>query len=132
MRKLLLVLSISLANFITSSAQENNPLISSGEIIDQAVKLHDDGNYKDAIKLYKKVNRNDTNYVRALYELALTCMADSQFNEGIAVCELAMAEPTDRERLPDILTQYGSLLDNAGKQDRAIHIFDSAIQIYPA
>src|SRR5262249_35809447 len=61
-------------------AQENNPLINSGEIIKEAVKLHDEGKYKEAISLYKKINRSDTNYVFAMYELALSYSADSQYN----------------------------------------------------
>ena len=61
MRQPLLVLSIFLAYFTTSSAQENNPLINSGAIIEQAIKLHENGKYKDAIEQFKKVNRSETN-----------------------------------------------------------------------
>jgi hypothetical protein len=82
-------LSFLYCTFLCAStlfAQENNPLINSGETIDEAVKLHDAGKYKEAIALYKKINRSDTNYVRALYEASLSYTADSQFNAALQAC----------------------------------------------
>lgn len=35
-------------------AQQHNPLINSKEIIQQAIELHDQGKYSEAITLYKK------------------------------------------------------------------------------
>ncbi|KIC93538.1 tetratricopeptide repeat protein [Flavihumibacter solisilvae] len=132
MKKLLLALSVALVCLSNLSAQEKNPLINSGKIIEDGIKLHDEGKYKEAIDLYSKVNRSDTNYVYALYELALSYSADSQYQKGLQVVERAMAEKTDRERLPELLTQYGNLVDNLGDPQRALHIYDSALRIYPA
>ena len=55
-------------------AQENNPLINSGELITKGISLHDEGKYKESIDLYKKISRGDTNYYRAIYELAYSQM----------------------------------------------------------
>ena len=132
MKKHGLAFSLAILFSVLVFAQEKNPLINSGEIISEAVKLHDAGKYKEAIDQYKKINRNDTNYVWALYETALSYSADSQYNEAIHNCELALAEKSDPERMPELLTEYGSLLDNIGETDKSLHIFDSAIQIYPA
>lgn len=113
-------------------AQENNPLINSGEIIKEGIKLHDAGKFKDAIALYKKVSRNDTNYVYALYELALSYGADSQHLESIKVCEEAFRQDFDHERHPELYTQYGSMIDDAGNPDKALLVFDTAINKYPS
>ncbi|HMC83951.1 MAG TPA: hypothetical protein VKI61_00430, partial [Chitinophagaceae bacterium] len=105
MKKHGLAFSLAILFSVLVFAQEKNPLINSGEIISEAVKLHDAGKYKEAIDQYKKINRNDTNYVWALYETALSYSADSQYNEAIHNCELALAEKSDPERMPELLTE---------------------------
>ncbi len=62
-----------------ATAQGNNPLINSAEKINNGIKLFDEDKYKEALKEYQQVKPGDTNYVWALYEIALTCAADSQF-----------------------------------------------------
>jgi uncharacterized protein len=115
-----------------ATAQESNPLINSAEAIQAGVKLHDEGKYKEAIKEYQRVKVGDTNYVWALYEMAITYTVDSQYKRGIQVCQEALALPTERERCPDLLMQYGNLLDYDDQQERALKLFDSALAIYPS
>lgn len=112
-------------------AQEPTRLVS-GKIIDEGVGFHDKGEFKKAIELYKQVNRNDTNYVRALYELGLSYAADSQYNKAIAAYQEGLYSSDDREREPDFYNSYGSLLDNMNQQERAIAVLDSGIAKYPA
>ncbi len=85
---LVLILQVSIHQ---AHAQEKNPLINSGELIARGSDLYDSGEYKRSIDLYSKVGRNDTNYVRALYELAMSCYADSQFAKSAHYCEMALA-----------------------------------------
>jgi antitoxin component YwqK of YwqJK toxin-antitoxin module/Tfp pilus assembly protein PilF len=115
-----------------TTAQENNPLINSAEAIQAGIKLYDEGKYKEALKEYQKVKIGDTNYVWTLYEMALTCSSDSQFTKGVQICEEALSLTTERERCPELLMQYGSLLDYDNRQERALKIYDSALAIYPA
>ncbi|HEX6429195.1 MAG TPA: hypothetical protein VF008_15970 [Niastella sp.] len=130
-RHLTLVAVLCLACLYTT-AQENNPLINSGETIETGIKLFDEGKYKEALKEFQQVKAGDTNYVRALYEMAMTCSADSQYAQGIRYCLKGLALNTERERCPELLVQYGSLLDYDNQQERSLQIFDSAIAIYPA
>ncbi len=74
-----ILLSIS----IFVNAQQNNPLVNSGELIERGVKLHDEEKYKDAIKLYAQVPKSDTNYHLALHEIILSHYADSNYNACI-------------------------------------------------
>jgi tetratricopeptide (TPR) repeat protein len=112
------------------NAQENNPLINSGELIDKAVALHNEGKYKESIELYKKISRGDTNYYRAIYEMAFSQMLDSQFVAAKQTCETGFNEPN--VHWADLYTLYGNLLDEMGDPQRALHIYDSAIHLYPA
>ena len=45
----------------TASAQSQPELLNSGDLIEQGVKFNDDGKYKEAIEVYSKVSRSDTN-----------------------------------------------------------------------
>lgn len=128
----LILSSVLIITTLYTAAQDNNPLIDSREIIDAGVKLYDEGKYKEALREYQKVKAGDTNYVRALYEMALVCSADSQYAQGIRYCEEALAYPTEKERTPELLTQYASLLDYDNQQERSLKVFDSALAIYPA
>lgn len=130
-RHLTLFAVLCLGSLFTT-AQENNPLINSAEAIQAGIKLYDDGKYKEALKEYQKVKTGDTNYVWALYEMALTCATDSQFTLGIKISEQALACNSERERCPELLAQYGNLLDYDGQQERSLQIYDSALAIYPA
>ncbi|HTL08769.1 MAG TPA: tetratricopeptide repeat protein [Chitinophagaceae bacterium] len=131
MTKYLLAITTAALLYISANAQEKNPLINSGEIISEGIKLHDAGKYKEAIELYQKINRNDSNFVYALYEKSLSYSADSQYNAALEACKLGLAEDSMHERWPDFFTQYGSLLDNLGKPEESLHVFDSAIALYP-
>jgi len=114
----------------SSNAQENKPLIHSGEIIDSALRLHENGKYKEALELYKKIRRGDTNYYRAVYETAFTLLADSQFAASKHTCEKGLEEPN--EYWPDLMTLYANVIDDMGDPQRALHIYDSVILMYPA
>lgn len=129
MRHLIIITLLSIFTF-SASAQENNPLINSGELIDNAIKFHDQGKYKESIELYKKIPRGDTNYYRAIYEMAYSQMLDSQFVAAKKSCETGLAVPN--ERWPDYFTLYGNLIDDMGDSERALRIYDSAIKLYPA
>lgn len=118
--------------FQYASSQENNPLINSSEVINEGIKLHDDGKYKQAIEKYQKVSPSDTNYVWALYEMSYSFYADSQFTKAKQTCELALGLKTEREREPELYTTYGNILDDLGEKERAIKVFDSGLQKYPA
>ncbi|MBC8035127.1 MAG: tetratricopeptide repeat protein [Chitinophagaceae bacterium] len=129
--KTLMALCLFLST-LSSFAQDKNPLINSGELIKKGVALHDEGKYKEALELYNKIEFSDTNYVRALYERAMTCEADSQFQEALATCEEAMLLAEDKELEPLLYTAYGSILDNLDQKERALKVLDSAIVKYPA
>ena len=129
MLKAIVVFPLFLFSFSIKS-QENNPRINSAEIISKGIELHDQGKYKEAIKEYKKIDRSDTNYYQALYELAYSLSADSQAKEAVRICELGLGK--NNEYWPQFYTVYGNLLDDLGQSERALKVYDSAIALYPA
>ncbi len=116
----------------SSQAQDKNPLINSAEIIRLASELYDSGQYKMSIELFNQIDRNDTNYVWALYEKALACGADSQFTRAIALCREGLSLTDQREHEPELYVELGNMLDANGQKEEALSLFDSALEKYPA
>lgn len=115
----------------TTAYAQKTGLINSGEVIDQAAKLYDSSYYKKALGILSKVSRSDTNYIRALYEKALSCEADSQYTQGIRYCQEALALKEQREYVPEIYNTYGNILNDINQFDHSEKIFDYAIKKYP-
>ncbi|MBL0356003.1 MAG: tetratricopeptide repeat protein [Chitinophagaceae bacterium] len=110
-------------------AQQNNPLINSGELISQGNQLHEDKKYKEAIELYKQISRSDTNYSDALYELSYSHYADSQM-------QAAHNYALEGLRLfPDDYTKFalldGNILDDMKRTDDALALYDEALKRNP-
>lgn len=109
---------------------QDNQRINSGELIEQAIKLHDDAQYKEAIAIYRKISHNDTNYCRALYEMSLSCSADSNYSGALAACEEGLKQ-FSRDYELDLMVSYANVLDDMGDSVRALRIYDSALTKYP-
>ncbi len=121
----LLTLAIPASTF----GQHTNELVNSGELLQQGQQLHDDGRYKEAIALYKKIPRSDTNYADALQELALSCYNDSAFEESKNYATLGL------NLFPERRNSWYSYLANAadelGKDDEAIAYYQKILQANP-
>jgi uncharacterized protein len=107
------------------SYSQKNELINSGELLKKGYELHDNKKYKEAIALYKQINRSDTNYSDALYELSLSCNADSQLVDAhkYAMEGLKTFPPL----FPKFSMQAANALDDMGKSDEAIKVYNDAI-----
>lgn len=110
-------------------AQQNNPLINSGENIRKGIEMHDNKQYSEALKMFKEIDRSDTNYVLALYEISNTYYADSQFDKSLEYAKLGMQ--LSAERTPELSMLAANALDDMGKQEEAIKLYDSAIAKAP-
>ncbi len=63
---------------------------------------------------------------------AIICYADSQFNEGVKICQQALQVKTIHEFEHDIYNAYGIILLEMKNYDEAIKIFDTGIAKFPA
>jgi antitoxin component YwqK of YwqJK toxin-antitoxin module len=109
----------------TAIAQQNNPLINSGELLKKGQDLHDNSKYKEAITTYSQINRSDTNYSDALYELSMSCYADSQMQKALDYAKEGLRLfPQDFTRFS---MQAANALDDMNKSDEALAVYDAAI-----
>lgn len=125
-----LFMSLVIAQLFCGVAQAQKPYVPSGELIQKGSALHDEQKYKEAIELYRQVSRNDTNYLRSLYEIAFSQYADSNYQEALKTCDLGLSME-DKEQEVNFLTVKANTLDDMGKTDEALATYDSAIAHYP-
>jgi antitoxin component YwqK of YwqJK toxin-antitoxin module len=122
-------LSILLLCFFYSNAQTNNQLINSGEIIEKGTKLHDEKKYKEAIEEYQKIDRSDTNYINALYELSFSCYSDSQFTKSIDYAKLGMN--LFPEKYSEYSMQAANSLDEMNRNEEALQLYGESLKKNP-
>jgi tetratricopeptide (TPR) repeat protein len=134
MKKLLsgTLLFLSLFMVFTAAGQQNNPLIVSGDLLQQGITLYDSGAYSKAVAVFSAIDRNDTNYVRALYNIGRAYYADTQYTKSALYSQQALKLHDDREMEPELYNQYGNSLNATNDDQRALEVFDSAIAKYPA
>jgi len=127
-----IILILGLASFaLTTNAQENNPLIISGQILEKARALYDSGQYKKAIVLYQQIDRNDTNYVPALVGISACYYEDSDFNASTEVAKKALSADDNSNRRPELLNQIANNLNQQKDLGESIKAYDLAIREYP-
>ncbi|WP_153798396.1 toxin-antitoxin system YwqK family antitoxin [Foetidibacter luteolus] len=103
--------------------------INSGELLDKGVALYEERKYKEAIALFSKISRSDTNYSRALHELSLASYSDSNFTASKAYAEEGIKRfPEQKDKWYNLLA---NTLDELGKKDEAIKYYEEIIKISP-
>src|ERR1700733_3554100 len=130
MKSLILLLVLLVLCPKLSSAQKFE-LINSGDVLKQCAALYDSGEYKKALKL-NNINRSDTNYVRSLYERAISLEADSQYSQAVKCCVEALSLKEHREWAPDLYNTYGNSLMDLKQYEKSRQVFDDAIAQYPS
>src|ERR1700744_1710936 len=109
--KFLKLALLALTAISAASQAQQIKLVNSGDLISKAAALYDSSKYKNAIALLNEVNRSDTNYVRSIYEKAISCEADSQYTEAIKLCKEGLALKEQRDYEPDLYNTYGNTLN---------------------
>ncbi|MEZ5045974.1 MAG: hypothetical protein R2831_03175 [Chitinophagaceae bacterium] len=113
-----------------AQAQEKFGLIDSRKIIQEGIALHEKEKYADAIKEYQKVPINDTNYILAQYEIALSARIDKQYALAKEASKNALNRGPSKFDF-DIWNNYGSIYDEEKKYDSANYIFNKMMSMYP-
>jgi antitoxin component YwqK of YwqJK toxin-antitoxin module len=128
MKTVLLASTLSVCAFVVNA--QNVPPTDSKLFIDAAEKHYEQKAYKKAVAEYQKIPRNDTNYVEALYGLALAHMLDSNFTASIKACDEGLQQ-SDKSYEMQFLFTKGSVLDDMDKKDEALNVYNEGIQKYP-
>lgn len=103
------------------AAQENN-------FITEGIKMHDKGDYKGAIDLFKKALLSDKNSTQANYELASSYLALKDYPNTLKYADKVIVQNLDY--VDQAYMVKGSALDLLGKPLEAINTYKLALKKY--
>ena len=122
---------LAAAFVISATCFSQNPrFINASEIITKGKELYDSGKYKESIAQYLVIPKRDTGYVNMLAELALSYIANEEYDKALASCEEGLKKASPFR--PHFLRSQAIATDRKGDYDKAVILFTSAIEAYPA
>lgn len=124
-----LLSSLLVLNYRANAQKTGDLYPKPAEVIEKGIELHDEEKYKEAILKFKLVNENDSFYHTALYEMALSLQKDKQYELAAQTALKGLALNTELDKL--FLLNYAATLDEWGKKDSALKVYDYGLQKYP-
>ncbi|MEO7306894.1 MAG: tetratricopeptide repeat protein [Ferruginibacter sp.] len=99
------------------------------DLINEGIKLHDKGEYADAIDVYKKALVFNKRSAHANYEISSSYFALKEYENALKYADIVIAINSDYMDQAYILK--GSVQDVLGKPLEAIKTYKKALQKYP-
>ena len=119
--KLLLIISLTLISISGAYSQDEDVI----KLIEQGITLHDSGEFDQAIEIYNQALELDPGSPLIHYELALSYFSKGDLEKAIEYSDLVL-ESGDDYLLEAYMTK-GSALDNLGRTQESIELFNQAI-----
>ena len=104
-------------------------LINSGELLLQGYKLHEDGKFAEAVAVFEKIDRNDTNYYLALVEMGVSYTSLEDWNKAITVAKEGL-KVKNKFNSPFYLI-LGNAYTELKKYDEALAVWNTGIAEFP-
>ena len=123
---ILIILFLSFGNILISQNKEEANIK-----INEGIKAHDKGEYKDAIKLYDKALEFDKDNLLALYEKALTLMSLQKYEDAIKCCMKAIEVHPGKDDLKYVYVAYGNAYDALKKPEKSIDKYNEGLKFFP-
>lgn len=127
-KRSLLVLAIIFC-YLYGAAQDENK---ANDLINEGIKLHDEGKYAEAVALYKEALAVAADYPRALYEMSYTYYIAGNYDSAIFTGTRLL----DIKKVPDdiLRNEYvtlGSVYDENKQPDKAMKTYKEGIKKFP-
>ena len=122
MRRILLALTFLLFFAVSHGQNQVDGLVQIG------IGYHDNGEFHEAIEFYNRALEIDPESMYANYELALTYMSLEEYEKAIEHTDIVLKQEGDEVLLA--YTVKGSALDNLGRTEESIELFEKAIEKY--
>ena len=116
---------LSLTNYTFS--QDTNIL----DLIEKGIRLHEKGNFHEALSYYDiALNKNPENF-RALAEKGQTMSALGNHSEAVKLCKKAYKAEKLNPYMKSVFITWGNSLDEMGQQKQALGIYEEGISKFP-
>ncbi len=122
MKKSILLIQLIIPFFLIGQSTQDS-------LVNEGVRLHDSGNYEEAIKKYEEALEHDKESSLVLYELGYTNYVMGDYKKAIKYLDKVIKNKEGYLR--EAYTAKGSSLDNMGKSKAAIKTYEEAIKEFP-
>jgi Tfp pilus assembly protein PilF len=125
---ILMIVSFAFSQKIAKPAQTAEPCTDTQKaLVEVGVGLHDAGKYDEALRKYQQVVEDNPSCTIALYEMSFTYQ---KMGDNTRALETALSGAKYKSNeLPLFYLTIGNVLDDQGKSDEAIRIYNDAIKI---
>lgn len=127
MKKLALTVIIS-AGFLFALSQSTENV---KQLVREGIELHDKGDFEGAIRKYDEALKIDASDFDANYEKSLSMMYAKKYDECISLSKQMLERFRDHPSLRQVYSNLGSALDDAGKPEEALKVYDKGIKKFP-
>lgn len=94
----------------------------------QAVKLEDEGKFKEALDLLQQAQKLDPDNIDFPYEMGYTYYAQKDYKKAVKCLENLRNHPQVYDQIFQLL---GNAYDDMGKSDKALETYDAGIKLFP-
>jgi tetratricopeptide (TPR) repeat protein len=99
------------------------------KLLTDGVALFEEGKYKESIAEYEKILDIDKNNPAALFEIGYAHYALKDYDNAIKYADKVIKQ--DKEHLLEAYNLKGNTLDDIGKSDKAIKVYEEGIKKFP-
>jgi TolA-binding protein len=99
------------------------------DLLRDAVRLHDKGNYDGAIAGYLEILKENPDDISALYELGFSYFAKREYQKSLDIANRGAQYKS--HLLAGFYTLMGNDLDHLGQGDKAIKVYKEGIKQFP-
>ena len=124
MKKIIILLTILFSVTALTYAQDNG----TSSLIEEGIKLHDNGDYNGAIEKYKEALKIAPNSSRVNYEISFSYLVSKDYKKAVKFSKKVIALQSGNELAAYIV--YGSALDMQGKTKKSIKLYETAMKDY--
>lgn len=125
-----LALSLGIALCMAWPTMAQQPDAAKGKV-HEGVELHDQAEYKKAIKKYDEALKLDADNPLAMAEKALTLNAMGEFEKSAALCQEIILKHNNAREIPMVYVTYGNCMDQLGRPEASLRVYEEGIKILP-
>jgi len=111
-------------------AKAQNPEAAKGKV-HEGVELHDQGEYKKALKKYDEALKLDKDNGLAMAEKAMTLNAMGELENSAALCQEIILKHNAAREMPMVYVTYGNCMDQLGRPEASLRVYNEGIKILP-
>jgi len=113
---------------LTAQESSTDPI---NDLIMQGIELHDQNDYKGAIKKYEEALELDKKNFLAHAEIAMSLYASEKYKDAVSYSKKAIKYAKDDDNIASVYITYGNSLDMMNEPKKSIKIYKKGLKENP-